>query len=193
MNWASLRDVVQGFSLWLAVGWLIAIASLCWNVHQFRRARKTKVNVVVKCRTDSDPSAGHCRWLHVEVVNDGTELNDVHVTLDYPASDGKPHSHPMTAVGKAPNPFKFQFSAGFCVLNDDPSQPLDVLLKVPLSKTAIVVHSGIREVKRVPATKWRQDLLAFANSNPALPPKPAPPAKEPNPLFGWVDGYKGRW
>src|SRR5690242_17994746 len=99
----------SGVTATAVVGWTLAAASLCWNVHQARRQRRTKVNVSVKCERVYMPGREHERALLINVVNDGTELNDVNVTLSYPQADGKSFTVHLSRQN-IPNPFKFGYS-----------------------------------------------------------------------------------
>jgi hypothetical protein len=144
------------------------------GVIEMAKTPKVKVQTHIKIWNDSRKGRGHVRWLQIDVVNDGIDLNNLFVTLDYPGKDGKIIRHPLDGVGKVPEPFKTGYSCQFVARNGDPSKPWEVIKDVPTEQVAIVVHSRVREVARIPATKWLKTLDEFRLANPLLPPKPPP-------------------
>lgn len=159
------------------------------GVIEMAKTPKVKAQTHIKISNDSRKGWGHVRWLQVDVMNDGIDLNDLFVTLEYPGMDGKVIRRRLDGVGKVPEPFKTGYSWRFVARNDDPSKPLELIIDVPTEQVAIVVHSRVREVARIPATKWRKTLDAFRLPNPSLPPKPPP--KPPRRRVHYLDENRG--
>ncbi len=149
------------------------------------------VAVKVTCQKVDANGARHMRWLVVDLENRRDELNDVFVTLDYPGQDGKPIRQKLQAHGgDPPTPFPKGFSFRFITPNDDPSKPVDAIINIPPNQIIVTIHSRIREVARVPATRWLKELEAFRQPDPTMPPKPPPSYSARD---AWITRYRDRW
>ena len=167
--------------------WLLALISICFNLWQFRRVRGTRIKTTVEVKPQ-----GHCRLLNVFVENQGTELNSLHAILIYPGADGQPirFSMPYIAEDAVLKAFKYGYSCGFYVINDDPSADLEILTRAATKDLCIEIRSGARIIAVLSALKWRQQLDEFAKRNPNLPPKPEPVKQT---LSSWTAGIPKRW
>lgn len=148
---------------------LIAIAKA--GVIEASALRRLPVIVTIKCVKDDREGNEHVRWLLVDIVNRGDDLNGVHAVLEYPAAKGQAEFQ-VRSVGEVPNPFKRGFSCRFSIPQEDPSQAIAVLKDVDPSLIAVVIRSRVREVARVPASRWLKELDAFRNPDPTMPLKP---------------------
>lgn len=186
---STTQQEAGGFAWPQAIPWAIAVISLCFNAYQWVRNRRPLVRTKVATVRNDEPGSQHVRWLTVEVANFAADLHDLLVQLEW-TKDGKKQTHAMSVVGDVPNPFKLGHSRRFTILNEDPRQSVG-LEDVPADQIAIVVYSGIREVRRLQGTAVKREIDAFSKVDPSMPTKPSPPSRQAD--SDWLRSRRSSW
>jgi len=125
-------------------------------------ANRNLMSVEVRMKTYK-----HHRVLYADVINKHKKLNNVHAICEFGDK-----SLQMGFDGKLPEPFEPDFSGSFCLANDEPHKIVNALTMRTPDRIFLVIKSGVRELIRLPATQWLQQLEEFRQPNINLPAKP---------------------
>lgn len=152
---------------WKVIATIVAMVSICFNIAQYRWNRRTKI--AVKISVDESPLADAVT-LQVDVENNGTELNDLNASVEFQGEIELLNCR-ITEIEGTANPFKFGYSCRFKLTGYDLLSEEDSFRKRGPEEVAVVVRSGVRELTRIPATKWRYCFDALRKNMRILEPE----------------------
>jgi len=155
----------------------IAICSLCANLYQWIRARRPLLKVKSHSQNGEGDDA-YKRFFVVDLFSFGADVYDLDVRLVW-TLDGKEGLQSLQPLDDIPNPLKLGQSRRFYLMNVNPHEPT-LIENVPVKDVALVVASGIRELKRINGTKFADVFDSVFRVDKLLPPPPQPKPRAEN-------------